>query len=75
MIFGRFPHSHAMQQLSEILTQHFSFQNEINNPKFNFLNPGDPYHAYYKHKVVVIRYTFMTFPEPLQLLSFQGGQA
>lgn len=30
-------------------------QNEINNPKFNFLNPGDPYHAYYKHKVVVIR--------------------
>ena len=35
--------------------QHFSFQNEINNPKFNFLNPGDPYHAYYKHKVVVIR--------------------
>jgi len=30
-------------------------QNEINNPKFNFLNQGDPYHAYYKHKVVVIR--------------------
>jgi len=30
-------------------------QNEINNPKFNFLNPGDPYHAYYKHKVIVIR--------------------
>lgn len=30
-------------------------QNEINNPKFNFLNPGDPYNAYYKHKVVVIR--------------------
>jgi len=30
-------------------------QNEINNPKFNFLNPGDPYHAYYQHRVVVIR--------------------
>ncbi|XP_072045442.1 splicing factor 3A subunit 1-like [Amphiura filiformis] len=26
-------------------------QNEINNAKFNFLNPGDPYHAYYRHKV------------------------
>jgi splicing factor 3A subunit 1 len=26
-------------------------QNELNNPKFNFLAPGDPYYAYYKHKV------------------------
>lgn len=26
-------------------------QNEQNNPKFNFLNPADPYHAYYQHKV------------------------
>lgn len=26
-------------------------QNEQNNPKFNFLNTGDPYHAYYQHKV------------------------
>lgn len=26
-------------------------QNEISNPKFNFLNPADPYHAYYQHKV------------------------
>lgn len=26
-------------------------QNEINNPKFNFLTPSDPYHAYYQHKV------------------------
>lgn len=25
--------------------------NESNNPKFNFLNSGDPYHAYYLHKV------------------------
>ncbi len=24
--------------------------NEANNPKFNFLNPNDPYHAYYQHK-------------------------
>uniref|UniRef100_A0A1L8DHC8 Splicing factor 3A subunit 1 n=1 Tax=Nyssomyia neivai TaxID=330878 RepID=A0A1L8DHC8_9DIPT len=30
-------------------------QNEIGNPKFNFLNPGDPYHAYYQHKVVEFR--------------------
>ncbi|KRY21911.1 Splicing factor 3A subunit 1, partial [Trichinella patagoniensis] len=26
-------------------------QHEINNPKFNFLNPGDPYHAYYQQKI------------------------
>ncbi|XP_078679823.1 splicing factor 3A subunit 1-like [Branchiostoma floridae x Branchiostoma belcheri] len=30
-------------------------QNEINNPKFNFLNPNDPYHAYYQHKVTDIK--------------------
>uniref|UniRef100_A0A1B6CAA6 Splicing factor 3A subunit 1 n=1 Tax=Clastoptera arizonana TaxID=38151 RepID=A0A1B6CAA6_9HEMI len=26
-------------------------QNELGNPKFNFLSFGDPYHAYYQHKV------------------------
>ncbi|RWS31181.1 splicing factor 3A subunit 1-like protein [Leptotrombidium deliense] len=26
-------------------------QNEQNNSKFNFLKTGDPYHAYYQHKV------------------------
>ncbi|XP_001607229.1 splicing factor 3A subunit 1 [Nasonia vitripennis] len=26
-------------------------QNELGNPKFNFLNGGDPYHSYYQHKV------------------------
>jgi splicing factor 3A subunit 1 len=30
-------------------------KNEINNPKFNFLNTGDPYHAYYQYKVKEIR--------------------
>ncbi|XP_058442939.1 splicing factor 3A subunit 1 [Malaya genurostris] len=30
-------------------------QNELGNPKFNFLSPGDPYHAYYQHKVREIR--------------------
>ncbi|KAE8748975.1 hypothetical protein FOCC_FOCC004381 [Frankliniella occidentalis] len=29
--------------------------NEQGNPKFNFLNFGDPYHAYYQHKVKDIR--------------------
>ena len=24
-------------------------ENEADNPKFNFLNPNDPYHAYYQH--------------------------
>lgn len=26
-------------------------ENEANNQKFNFLNPNDPYHAYYQHKL------------------------
>ena len=30
-------------------------QNEINNPKFNFLNFGDPYHVYYQHRVNELR--------------------
>lgn len=30
-------------------------QNEQNNPKFNFLRPGDPYNAYYQFKVRGIR--------------------
>ena len=31
--------------------------NEQNNPKFNFLKPGDPYNAYYQFKVWEIRET------------------
>lgn len=27
----------------------------MGNPKFNFLNGGDPYHAYYQHKVKEFR--------------------
>ena len=29
--------------------------NEANNTKFNFLNFGDPYHAYYQHKIKEIK--------------------
>uniref|UniRef100_A0A0D6QZE4 Splicing factor 3A subunit 1 n=1 Tax=Araucaria cunninghamii TaxID=56994 RepID=A0A0D6QZE4_ARACU len=29
--------------------------NEKNNAKFNFLNPSDPYHAYYQHRVSEFR--------------------
>ena len=29
--------------------------NEAGNTKFNFLNPHDPYHAYYRHKIVEIQ--------------------
>lgn len=29
--------------------------NERNNVKFNFLVPGDPYHAYYQYKVRALR--------------------
>jgi len=28
-------------------------QNEINNPKFNFLTINDPYHAYYRFTVII----------------------
>ncbi|KAG1714368.1 Splicing factor 3A subunit 1 [Nymphon striatum] len=38
-------------------------QNEINNPKFNFLNPGDPYNGYYHHKVQEFK-DGKTAPEP-----------
>ena len=30
-------------------------QNEAGNPKFNFLNNTDPYHAYYQHKIKEIQ--------------------
>lgn len=30
-------------------------ENEKNNPKFAFMNPSDPYHAYYKHTVKEIQ--------------------
>ncbi|XP_061704373.1 splicing factor 3A subunit 1 [Cydia pomonella] len=39
-------------------------QNELGNPKFNFLNSGDPYHAYYQHKVKEIREGKDTGPPP-----------
>jgi len=29
--------------------------NEAGNVKFNFLNPTDPYHAYYQHKINEIK--------------------
>lgn len=29
-------------------------QNQVNDPKFSFLNPTDPYHAYYRHRMARI---------------------
>jgi splicing factor 3A subunit 1 len=26
-------------------------ENQRNDPKFSFLNPADPYHAYYRHRM------------------------
>lgn len=42
-------------------------QNEQNNPKFNFLKPGDPYNAYYKNKVKEMRESkgSSTVPPPI----------
>ncbi len=34
---------------------HSILANERGNVKFNFLVPGDPYHAYYQHKVRAAR--------------------
>ncbi|KAL1132268.1 hypothetical protein AAG570_010225, partial [Ranatra chinensis] len=39
-------------------------QNELGNPKFNFLNSGDPYHSYYQHKVKEIREGRANEPAP-----------
>ena len=46
-------------------------QNEINNPKFNFLNGGDPYHAYYQYKVDAIREGKVE-PEPVAKVQDQS---
>lgn len=29
-------------------------ENQRSDPKFSFLNPADPYHAYYRHKMVKV---------------------
>ncbi|VDP93707.1 unnamed protein product [Echinostoma caproni] len=44
-------------------------QNEINNPKFNFLNPPDPYHAYYQHKVREFTEGKISEPMALKLIT------
>ena len=41
-------------------------QNELNNPKFTFLNSGDPYNAYYEHKVEEIREGKDVTPPPAE---------
>ena len=35
--------------------EHRILANEANNAKFNFLKPGDPYNAYYQHKIKQIK--------------------
>ncbi|XP_028026204.1 splicing factor 3A subunit 1 [Bombyx mandarina] len=47
-------------------------QNELGNPKFNFLNSGDPYHAYYQHKVREIKEGKV--PEPTAPPTMPSGQ-
>ena len=41
--------------------EHKIRQNEMNNPKFNFLKDEDPYNGYYKHKVSVIQDIIMLY--------------
>ena len=36
--------------------------NEADNAKFNFLNPNDPYHAYYAHKLKEFRESDLSEP-------------
>ncbi|KAH9298995.1 hypothetical protein KI387_030677, partial [Taxus chinensis] len=38
--------------------------NEKNNAKFNFLNPNDPYHAYYQHRVSEFRIQLQAPTQP-----------
>jgi len=42
--------------------------NEADNPKFNFLNPNDPYHAYYEYKLKEFREGDLSEPTPANLL-------
>lgn len=42
--------------------------NEADNAKFNFLNPNDPYHAYYAHKLKEFRESDLSEPAPALLL-------
>lgn len=54
-------------------------QNEISNPKFNFLNPNDPYHAYYRHKVTEFKEgkaqePSAAVPKVMQQQLLQGAQ-
>lgn len=53
-------------------------QNELGNPKFNFLSAGDPYHAYYQHKVKEIREgkvaDTLSLPSGIQKLSVSSQQ-
>lgn len=41
--------------------------NEADNPKFNFLNPNDPYYAYYEHKLKEFRESDLSEPPPAAL--------
>ncbi|XP_063430548.1 splicing factor 3A subunit 1-like [Mytilus trossulus] len=53
-------------------------QNEINNPKFNFLQQNDPYHAYYQYKVKEFKEGKAqepAVPKPGQLAAVQKQQA
>ncbi len=44
--------------------------NEAGNPKFNFLNASNPYHAYYQHKILEIQ---EGVAQEMQLAASQQG--
>lgn len=43
-------------------------ENEADNSKFNFLNPNDPYHAYYAHKLKEFEESDLSEPPPVSLI-------
>jgi len=43
--------------------------NEQDNPKFNFLNPNDPYHAYYAHKLKEFQESDLSEPRKLMYIT------
>lgn len=48
-------------------------QNEVNNPKFNFLQPTDPYHAYYQYKVTEFKEGRGQEPQAPKASAFLGA--
>lgn len=50
-------------------------ENEKSNPKFSFLQPTDPYHAYYQHRIKEIQEGKGTSPRRCQTARYAAAYA